>query len=94
MTASVHPLDPFLPLLAPEGPASVTNVTNVTNVSVLEAQDLAQLLELGRDPKIGKYLLARLSDTVALVDPGAEEELVRALRGAGHTPRIARGVDP
>jgi len=88
MTASVPPLDPFLPLLAPEGPASVTNV------SVLEAQDLAQLLELGRDPKIGRYLLARLSDTVALVDPGAEEELVKALRGAGHTPRIAKGVEP
>ena len=94
MTAPVHPLDPFLPLLAPEGPASVTNVTNVTNVSVLEAQDFAQLLELGRDPKIGKYLLARLSDTVALVDPGAEEELVKALRAAGHTPRIAKGVEP
>ncbi len=91
MTAPVHPLDPILPLLATEGPASVTNVTNV---SVLEAQDLAQLLELARDPKIGKYLLARLSDTVALVDPGAEEELVRALRGAGHTPRIAKGVEP
>ena len=87
MTASVHPLDPFLPLLAPEGPAPVTNVT------VLEAQDLAQLLELARDPKIGKYLLARLSDTVALGDPGAEEELVKALRGAGHTPRIAKGVE-
>ena len=62
--------------------------------SVLEAQDVAQLLELARDPKIGRYLLARLSDTVALVDPGAEEELVKALRAAGHTPRIAKGVEP
>ena len=88
MTASRHPLDPFLPLLAPEGPATVTNV------SVLEAQDLAQLLELGRDPRVGRCLLARLSDTVALVDPGAEEELVKTLRAAGHTPRIAKGVEP
>ena len=88
MTASVHPLDPFLPLLDPEGPAAATNLC------VLEAQDIAQLLELGRDPKIGRYLLARLSDTVALVDPGAEEELVKALRAAGHTPRIAKGVEP
>ncbi len=31
------------------------------------------LLDLGCDPRIGRYLLARLSFTVALVDPGAEE---------------------
>ena len=87
MTKSQHPLDPFLPLLTTEGPSTVANV------AVLEVQDLAQLLELGRDPRIGRNLLARLSDTTALVDPGAEEKLVKALRTAGHTPRIAKGVD-
>jgi hypothetical protein len=87
MTASRYPLDPFLPLLTSEGLATVANV------AVVEVQDLAQLLELGRDPRIGRYLLARLSDTVALVDPGAEENLVKALRAAGNTPRIVKGVD-
>lgn len=87
MTASRHPLDPFLPLLTSEGLATVANV------AVLEVQDPAQLLELSRDPRIGRYLLARLSDTMALVDPGAEENLVKALRAAGNTPRIVKGAD-
>jgi len=80
--------DPFLPLLDPEGPAVVTNA------ALLETQDLAQLLELSRDPRVGRYLLARLSDTVALVDPGAEALLIKALRAAGHTPRTVKGVEP
>jgi len=88
MTVRAHPLDPFLPLLDPEGPAVLTNA------ALLETQDLAQLLELGRDPRVGRYLLARLSDTVALVDPGAEELLIKALRAAGHTPRTVKGVEP
>ncbi len=88
MTVSKHPLDPFLPLLEPEGPAVLTSA------ALLEVQDLAQLLELSRDPRIGRYLLARLSDTVALIDPGAEENLLKAMRAAGHTPRTAKGVEP
>lgn len=88
MKVPSHPLDPFLPLLESEGPAVLTNA------ALLEVQDLAQLLELSRDPRIGRHLLARLSDTVALVDPGAEELLVKALRVAGHTPRTVKGVEP
>ena len=87
MTAT-HPLDPLLPLLEPDGPAVLANA------ALLEVQDLAQLLELSRDPRIGRYLLARLSDTVALIDPGAEERLIKALRAAGHTPRTVKGVGP
>ena len=83
-----HPLDLFLPLLDPEGPAVLTDA------ALLEVQDPAQLLELSRDPHIGRYLLARLSDTVALVDPGAEESFLKALRAAGHTPRTVKGMDP
>lgn len=88
MTVAKHPLDPFLPLLEPEGPAVLTNA------ALLEVQALAQLLELTRDPRIGRYLLARVSDTVALVDPGAEDHLIKALRSAGHTPRTVKGVEP
>jgi len=88
MTDRAHPLDPFLPRLDPAEPAVLADVT------LLEVQDAAQLLELSRDPRVGRYLLGRLSETVALVDPGAEEHLVKALRAAGHTPRIAKGVEP
>jgi hypothetical protein len=88
MTASTHPLDPLLPLLEPDAPAVLVNA------EVLEVQEMAQLMELSRDPKIGRYLLARLSDTVALIDPGSADELVKALRAAGHTPRTTKGMEP
>jgi hypothetical protein len=87
MTAAKHPLDRVLPLLEPDAPAVLANA------EILEVQDMAQLLELSRDPKIGRYLLARLSDTVALIDPGAQEDLIKALRAAGHTPRTAKGME-
>ncbi len=87
MTDTKHPLDPFLPRLDPDEPTVLGSVT------LLEVQDVAQLLEICRDPRVGRYLLGRLSDTVALVDPGAEEALVKALRGTGHTPRMAKGVE-
>jgi len=88
MTAVKHPLDPYLPLLEPDAS------TIVVEASVLEVQDMTLLLELCRNPKICRYLLARLSDTVALIDPNSAEELVQALRSAGHTPRTAKGIDP
>ncbi len=87
MTTAKHPLDLLLPLLDPDGPAVLVDA------AFLEVESLAQLVELSRDPRIGRHLLARLSDTVALIDPGAEEELVKALRAAGHTPRTARGME-
>ena len=87
MTVAKHPLDRLLPLLEPDGPAVLADAV------LLEVECLAQLLELSRDPRTGRYLLARLSDTVALVDPGAEEDLVKALRAAGHTPRTAKGME-
>jgi hypothetical protein len=88
MTDSTNPLDPFLPLLEPQGPAVILDA------ALLEVQDLAQLLELCRDPRVGRHLLARLSDTVALIDPGADELLLKALRAAGHTPRTVKGIEP
>lgn len=88
MTVQEHPLDQILPLLEPDAPAALVDA------QVLEVRETAQLIELSRDPKIGRYLLARLSDTVALIDPGAAEELVKALRAAGHTPRMANGMEP
>jgi hypothetical protein len=78
------PLDRLLPLLDPGRPELHLGA------AVLESADPAQLLELAANPKIGRHLLARLSDTVALVDPGREEELAAALLAAGHTPKRSR----
>ena len=81
-------LDELLPLLEPRQTALHENVT------FLEANDVAQLAELAVNPKIRRYLLARLSDTVALVDPGHSEALAKALLAEGHTPKMVRGVQP
>ncbi len=79
----MHPLDSWLPALEGDGV--------VKDACLLEVADTAQLVELARDPRIGRFLLGRLSDTVALVDPGREEELLKALRAAGHTPKTIAG---
>jgi len=63
------------------------------DVAVLEVRDKAQLVELASDPKIRRYLLARLSDQTALVDPGAEDALTKALLAEGQTPRLMKGAD-
>jgi hypothetical protein len=62
------------------------------NVAVLEVTDAAHLLELAANGKIRRYLLARLSQTTALVDPGHAEALTRALLAEGHTPKMVRGI--
>ena len=81
-------LDELLPFLEPRQTALHENVT------VLEANDVAQLAELAANPKIRRYLLARLSDTVALVDPGHSEALAKVLLAEGHTPKMAKGIQP
>ena len=85
MTAMNKMLDSLLPLLEPGGPELHLNA------AVLEVAEPAQLAELAADPRIGRYLLARLSDTTALVDPGHSREMERALLDAGHTPKVLTG---
>lgn len=80
-----NPLDALLPLLKPQ------ERELHLNASVLEVADRAQLAELAADPAIRRYLLARLSDTAALVDPGCAEYLEVALLTAGHTPKRLLG---
>jgi hypothetical protein len=79
-----NPLDQWLPLLEADGV--------VVDACLVEVADAAQLVELARNPRIGRYLLGRLSDTAALVDPGHEDDLLKALRTAGHTPKTAQGA--
>lgn len=85
MTVTNEILDSLLPLLQPDGPELHLNA------AVLEVAEPAQLAELAADPRIRRYLLARLSDTVALVDPGHARDMERALLDAGHTPKVLTG---
>jgi hypothetical protein len=59
------------------------------NAAVLETAEPAQLMELVADKKIRRFLLGRISDTAALVDPGMADQLEQALIASGHTPKIA-----
>lgn len=86
MTAPTDILDDLLPLWQPR-----RRELHV-DVAVLEVSDKTQLVELASDPKIRRYLLARLSDQTALVDPGAEDALTKALLAEGQTPRLVRGT--
>jgi hypothetical protein len=82
MAAPPKTLEALLPLLQPR------ERELHLNAAVLEVAHPAQLLELAADPRIRRYLLARLSDTVALVDPGQTESLEVALLATGHTPKL------
>jgi hypothetical protein len=86
MTDATRLLDDLLPRLAPR------RLELHREAAVVEVADPAQLVELASNPKLRRYLVARLSDTVALVDPGQAEALARALLAEGHTPRRVKGV--
>ncbi len=85
MNSSTDILDSLLPLLHPEGRELHLNA------ALLEVADPAQLAELAANPRIRRFLLARLSDTVALVDPGHAGEIEAAFLAAGHTPKVLTG---
>ena len=84
-SAARHPLDELLPLIEPAGRELHLNAT------VLEVAEMSQLAELASQPKIRRYLLCRLSDTAALVEPGCTEELEETLTALKHTPKLLRG---
>ena len=85
MTVTNEILDSLLPLLEP-------NCLELhLNAAVLEVAETAQLAELAADPRIRRYLLARLSDAAALIDPGRAQDLETALLDAGHTPKVLAG---
>ena len=61
------------------------------HVTLLEAADSFQLKVLAENPRIGAHLLSYLSDTVALVDAAAIDDLIEALRAEGDPPRVLDG---
>ncbi|MFN0050610.1 MAG: hypothetical protein ACKV0T_00375 [Planctomycetales bacterium] len=83
MPSRRHPLDDLLPLLQPGG------LDLHLGATLLEVSEMSQVAELASTPKIRRLLLARVSDTVALVDPLRARELQGVLMAAGHTPRVA-----
>ena len=80
-----NPLEELLPLLRGTRPEMHRNA------AVLEVTDASRLIEFAADPKVRRYLLGRLSDTVALVDPGQEDALAKTLLTLGHTPKVVNG---
>jgi hypothetical protein len=85
MSSPADILDSLLPLLQPEGRELHLNA------AIVEVAEPTQLAELAANPRIRRFLLARLSDTVALVDPGHTGEIEAALLAAGHTPKVLTG---
>lgn len=83
MPSVTRTLDSLLPRLEPQ--RSELHL----NASLLEVSEPAQLAELAADTKIRRFLLGRVSNTAALVDPGCAKQLEEALLAAGHTPKIA-----
>jgi hypothetical protein len=59
-----------------------------TNLTLIEVADPLLLEELRADRRLAPLLVAQLSDRVAVVKPGGEEEVMRALLKAGHTPKV------
>ncbi len=82
MPSTCKTLDSLLPRLEP-----TCNELHL-NAAVLEVAEPAQLAELAADGKVRRYLLGRLSDTAALVEPNCAEPLEDALLAAGHTPKV------
>ena len=85
MNSKTDVLDELLPLLKPE------RLEIHENVAVVEVADRAQLVELAANPKVRRFLLARLSDTAALIDPLGVDALRRVLLAEGHTPKMLKG---
>jgi hypothetical protein len=60
------------------------------NVSLLEVSDPAVLDQLFADRKTAEYLLARISDQVALVDGEELDALYTRLRKLEHMPKMVQ----
>jgi hypothetical protein len=84
MPAVSPTLDDLLPLLR------TARAELHRHVSILEVSNPALLLELAVNPRVRRFLLGRLSDTAALIDPDWAGALIEALRKEGHLPKISK----
>ncbi len=58
------------------------------HLPLIETADRVTLDSLYADPRAARFLLTRLSDTVAVVAPGQMDALLAYLLKAGHTPKV------
>ncbi len=58
------------------------------NLSLIECADAATLAEVLAGPA-GRHVVRRLSDRVVVVDHTQVEQILKALRKAGYTPRVS-----
>jgi hypothetical protein len=58
------------------------------NLPLIEVADHLILDDLYADPLAAKFLLTRLSATVAVVAPGQMDALLARLLKLGHTPKL------
>ena len=60
------------------------------NLPIVEVNDKLVLDALLADRRTAQYILVRLSDHVAVVDPEQFDALLALLRKQGHTPQVKR----
>ncbi len=58
------------------------------NLALLECADASTLDEVTAGP-LGRYVVRRLSDTIAVVDHAHLDLLVKTLEKSGYTPRVS-----
>ena len=58
------------------------------NISLIKVEDRVSLDAILADAAVQRYLLTRLSDTVAIVAPGQYDALLARLLRLGHTPKV------
>ena len=60
------------------------------NVALIRTADPILAEELMARKTLSRLIAGRLSETVILVHPGTEDEVLEELRKMGHTPRVTR----
>jgi hypothetical protein len=73
----------------PQPPARIT-VKLHRQVSLIRTTEAVLTEELLARKTLARMVAGRLSDTVLLVRPDDEEEILEELRRMGHTPRVVR----
>jgi hypothetical protein len=73
--------------MAKQSVQSVQSVAH-TNIAVIEVAEGWLLDALLADTTAAKYIVLRLSETVAVVTPGTVDTLLARLRKLGHTPKV------
>jgi hypothetical protein len=58
------------------------------NIPLVEVTDPLILNDLYADPLAARYLLTRVSDTIAVIAPGQVDALLARLLKTGHTPKV------